>query len=256
MSPRFKPLHVLVAAGLAGLATPALATNQPASDADGRVFGNAVPDTRPDWKAATTAHTPPALPAMPAAHAPAGGAMEHPGYDRAAFEESKADWLAECRRRYGGKGGVTGGVVGGLLGGVAGSAIAGRGNRTVGAIAGGVVGAAAGAAIGSSSDRRRARDYCESYLEDYLARQNHGHHGFGSGQPIYGYAMQPMMVMVPVAMTHVAAPAAPQKDCTETIVTEEWVYVRTPGKRYIPPRRHAVPDKRVRIVPDKRVQTN
>jgi hypothetical protein len=58
--------------------------------------------------------------------------------------------------------------------------------------------------------------------------------------------MQPVMMMVPVAM--VAAPqpqAQPQRECTETVVTEEWVDV--PARRIIkrPPRR--VPDKRVRI---------
>jgi hypothetical protein len=62
-------------------------------------------------------------------------------------------------------------------------------------------------------------------------------------------------MMMPVAMVQVAAPVQQQRECKETIVTEEWVTV--PGKphiRYIPPRR--VPDKRVRIVPDKRVRVN
>ena len=60
----------------------------------------------------------------------------------------------------------------------------------------------------------------------------------------------PFLWDVPVAMTTVAAPAAPQQNCTETEVIEEWVPVTRPAKRYIP--RRVVPDKRVRIVPDKR----
>ena len=64
-----------------------------------------------------------------------------------------------------------------------------------------------------------------------------------------------MMVMVPVAMVPVAAPAPQQqRECKETQVIEEWVPVPTrPHTRYIPRR---VPDKRVRIVPDKRVRVN
>ncbi|MFN5084244.1 MAG: glycine zipper 2TM domain-containing protein [Novosphingobium sp.] len=257
MSPRAQALHLVLAAGLAGLAAPALAADQPATDAEGRVFGNTVNDPLPEWKQAPAAHAQPtALPPMPAG--PNAMPMGHPGPDRVAWEEARADWLAECRQRFGGKGKVTGGVLGGLVGGVAGSAIAGRGNRTVGAVVGGVAGAVAGAAIGDSSDRRRARDYCESYLDRHMASYGPGYGGYGYGYPhgqmTYGYAMQPMMVMVPVAMTTVAAPAAPRQDCTETEVIEEWVPVARPAKRYIP--RRAVPDKRVRIVPDKRIRSN
>ena len=63
----------------------------------------------------------------------------------------------------------------------------------------------------------------------------------------YGYAMQPMVMMVPVM--HHAAPAK-ARECVETTVIEEWVPVKT-AKRRIAPR----PDKRVKIVPDKRVRT-
>lgn len=257
MSPRAPALRLVIAAGLVSLAAPALAADQPATDAEGRVFGDTVNDPLPEWKSPTAAHAQPApLPPMPAG--PNAMPMGHPGPDRGAWEEARADWLAECRQRFNGKGKVTGGVVGGLVGGIAGSAIAGRGNRTVGAVVGGVAGAVAGAAIGDSSDRRRARDYCESYLDRYMASYGPGYgvygYGYPHGQMTYAYAMQPMMVMVPVAMTAVAAPAAPQQNCTETEVIEEWVPVTRPAKRYI--QRRVVPDKRVRIVPDKRIRAN
>lgn len=258
MSPRSKPLHFAIAAGLAALAAPAFAADQPVTDADGRVYGDTALNSRPEWKPAAQAHapraaaSPMAMPGMPPA--PAATPMAQPGYDPVAFNEAKADWLYECRRRYSGKSGLTGSILGGVVGGVAGSAIAGRGNRTVGAVAGGALGAVAGAAIGNSADQRRARDYCESYLEDYLARQQPaGHFGQMQHGYTYGYAMQPVMMMVPVAMTYAAAPAAPKQDCKETTVIEEWVEVPR-AKRWIPQRR-VVPDKRVRIVPDKRVKT-
>jgi len=194
----------------------------------------AMPDNRPEW------------PGGPAAMPP------QPGYDRAAFEQARADWLAECRANRSSNGKTVGGaVLGGLVGGVVGNRVAGRGNRTVGTVIGAAAGAAVGGAIGSGVDRRETRDYCAAYLDRYT---NYGPQGYyGQGQQVaWGYA--PMMVMVPVAMVSVATPQQ-QRECKETIVTEEWVTV--PGKphiRYIPPRR--VPDKRVRIVPDKRVRVN
>lgn len=192
-------------------------------------------DTRPEW------------PGGPAAMPP------QPGYDHAAWEQARADWLAECRANHSSNGKTVGGVVlGGLVGGVIGNRVAGRGNRTVGTVVGAAAGAAAGGAIGNAADRRQARDYCEAYLDRYTGYGPQGYYGQGQ-QVAWGYA--PMMVMMPVAMVPVAAPVQPQGDCKETVVTEEWVTV--PGKsriRYIPPRR--VPDKRVRIVPDKRVRVN
>lgn len=164
-----------------------------------------------------------------------------PAFDTATYEQARADWLSECRRNHGNGNMVGGAVVGGLIGGVVGNRIAGRGDRTLGTIAGAAVGAAAGGAIGDAADKRAARDYCETYLN------RHTGYGYGSyGYPMQGYAMQPVMMMVPVAM--VAAPqpqAQPQHECTETVVTEEWVDV--PARRIIkrPPRR--VPDKRVQI---------
>jgi hypothetical protein len=247
MSPRSKPLHLLLAGGLFALAAPAVAAIEPTG--------------------------PIAMPALPPAQVAAPAAF--PGYDPVAFEEARADWLYECRRRYGGndKGKVKGGIVGGVVGGVAGSAVAGRGNRTVGAIVGGVAGAAAGAAIGSAEDRRKARaarDYCETYLDDHLERQQYygGYSYAPQGYAPQGYAaaypqgyvvqqaMQPVtMMMMPVPMAQAVTQPAPQQNCTETTVIEEWVPVKA-RKRYIAPRRHVVPDKRVRIVPDKRIRTN
>ena len=239
-----------LAASLVTLASPALAAGQAATDAEGRVFGNAPYDPRPEWK--PTPPQQPALPPIPSVDRPGLPAMSQPEQQRIAWEEARADWLAECRARFDHKGRTTGTIVGGLVGGVAGSAIAGRGNRVVGAIAGGTLGAVAGTAIGNASDKRRARDYCESYLDDYLARQQSGYGPAGYGPTgygyAYGYAMQPVMMMVPVAMVPMAVPAAPKRDCKETTVIEEWVTVSHPKRRIIQ-------DKRVRIVPDKRVRT-
>lgn len=261
MSSRAPALHFALTTGLALMAAPALAANQTVADAEGRVFGNTIADPLPEWRSAP-ANQAPVLPAMPAgpAAAPAG----HAGQNWAAWEEARADWLAECRQRFGGQGKIAGGVVGGLVGGIAGSAIAGRGSRTVGAVVGGVAGAAAGAALGGSADRRRARDYCESYLDRHLASYGQGHgatgygngygYGYPQGQMVYGYAMQPAMIMVPVAVTSVAAPAAPRQNCTETEVVEEWVPVSRPARRSIP--RRAAPVQQNYSAPDKRVRIN
>jgi len=215
----------LLAALSVAFAAPALADPDQA----------AMPDPRPEW------------------HGEQAAAPHHPGYDRVAYEQARADWLAECRANRSCSGKTVGGVVlGGLVGGVIGNRVAGRGNRTVGTVVGAAAGAAAGGAIGSAADRRATRDYCEAYLDRYTSHAPQGFYGHGQ-QVSWGYA--PVMMMMPVAMVQVAAPVQQQGDCKETIVTEEWVTV--PGRpkiRYIPPRR--VPDKRVKIVPDKRVRVN
>jgi uncharacterized protein YcfJ len=208
----------LLAAGVAlALATPAFAQDMP----------------------------PPIADAMPA---PAAAPQGQPGYDTAAYERARADWLGECRRRHGSGKTVGGAVAGGLVGGLLGNRVAGHGNRTEGTIIGAAVGAAAGGAIGNAADNRESReraDYCKSYLDHY-ASYNRGGYGYpGQG---YGFAMQPMMVMVPVAMMPQAAPAKP-RECVEEIVTEE--YDAPPARRVIPPPRRVppkrVPDKRVRV---------
>lgn len=176
-----------------------------------------------------------------------------PGYDRAAWDQARADWLSECRanRSSGrGSGKIGGAIVGGVVGGILGSAVAGRGDKTLGTVAGAAVGAVAGGALGASADRqaeRRSLDWCESYLERHMAS------GYGYGQPGYGYTYgyQPMTVMVPVMMAQAPAAAAPPqpRECTETQVIEEDVPVPA-ARRAIPPRARPVPAKRV---PDKRI---
>ncbi|HOB12679.1 MAG TPA: glycine zipper 2TM domain-containing protein [Novosphingobium sp.] len=211
-------------------------------DAQGRVFDGPAPDMRPEWQGAAPQQ---AMPPM------------HPGQPRSyppGWEQARADWLVECRRRQGHGKTVGGAVIGGVIGGVVGNRVAGHGNRTEGTIAGAAVGAVAGAAIGSGADRRAAQDYCEAYLEQHTTWGP----GYGYGQPVVGYGYAPMTVMVPVAYVAAAAPAQP-RECVETVVTEEWVAAPT-RTRYVPPRPKprpkAVPDKRVKIVPDKRVRVN
>ena len=164
------------------------------------------------------------------------------------YEQQRGAWLAECRRRFSRHDGrrddgVGGALLGGVAGGVLGNVIAGHGNRTVGTIVGAGVGAVAGAVIDRAEDRvhdQGESDYCESYLDYY------SHAGGG-----YGYQMMaaPMM-MVPVMMMQ---GQGGQRECTETVTTTEWVTVRRPHHRYIPPPRRIYPDKRVRIAPSKRV---
>lgn len=265
--------------GLLVLAVPAAAQSAPGgvADAEGRVFGNAVPAqplpppmppmvSQPVVQPLPSGAAPQAMPAArmrdpgtypmhPAAHPSsthpsAQGPMHAPAYDQAGWDRAKGDWLAECRRRMGGsKSKTAGAVIGGLFGGLVGNRIAGRGDRTVGTIAGAAVGAVAGGAIGAAADRNRARDYCEAYLEDSLAGYYGGQaqsgYGYGYQQASYGHAPQPRMMVV----MHHAAPA-PARECVETTVIEEWVPVKT-RKRTIAPRA----DKRVKIVPDKRVRT-
>jgi hypothetical protein len=218
MSSRAIALRFMFAAGLASLAAPVLANHQPVTDAEGRVFGNTVSDPLPEWQQPRAVRVAQQLPPMPTSYG--SDPMDQSGMDRAAWEEERADWLAECRQRFGGRGKVA----------------------------------------GDASDRSRARDYCESYLDRHLASygQSYGSSGYanpGQGTYVYpqrqvAYAMQPMMVMVPVAMTTVAAQVVQQQPCTE--VVEEWVPVARPARRYIP--RRIAPSKRVRVYPDKRVR--
>ncbi len=249
----FASTRLLGAAAVAGtlaLAAPAFAQDQmPPLPPPGHDASAARPeDPRPEWRGG------PGLP----------GQYGQPAYDQAGFERARADWLAECRSRHGNGNKVGGVIVGGVLGGVIGHEIAGRGDKTLGTVAGAAVGAVAGGAIGAGADKRSRMDWCESYLESHMSRGPAGGYGaFGQAWPAagygYAYAWQPVMVpvMVPVMMPMMAVQmqAPPrQKECKETIVTEEWVPVKRPHRRYIPAR--PVPDKRVRIVPDKRVRVN
>ncbi|WP_088310495.1 glycine zipper 2TM domain-containing protein [Novosphingobium sp. B 225] len=246
----FTPLCLIGVLGMAN-AAQAQSAGDAVMDAAGRVYGNAMP--APAMPAPSMVMS--AAPAMPQMAAPAAqiAPAGAPGWNHAGWEQAKADWLYECRRRYpaGKKSTTLGAVLGGVVGGVLGNRIAGRGDRTVGTVAGAVLGGVAGGAIGNSADRSRSRDYCESYLDDYLSRQQ----AYGHGQPgmTYGYVQQQVTMMVPVMMMQQHAAVQPQRECKETIVTEEWVPVR--AKRRVIYKTVTVPDKRVRIVPDKRVRT-
>jgi hypothetical protein len=235
-----RPISLALCAALCGFAVPAAA--QPGVvDAQGRVFDAQVPDPRPEWRGPPPGPAP-AMAHQPMAHHPMPP-VQHARQYPPGWEQARADWLAECRSRHGSGNKVGGALVGGVIGGVVGNRVAGKGNRVVGTVAGATVGAVAGGAIGDAADKRAARDYCEAYLEQHTT-WNHG--------GVIGHGYAPMMVMVPVAYVQVAAPAQP-RECVETVVTEEWVTVHEKRKvRHIKPR----PDKRVKIVPDKRVRAN
>ena len=248
---KFRPLRRSLLTALAfGLAAPASAQPGPPPpppgmpplgtvDADGHYYGDARPgngdDPRPEWHGD--------YPGMPQPQMAAG-------YDRAGYEQARGDWLAECRRNHGNGNLVGGAVIGGVVGGVIGNRVAGRGNRTIGTVAGAAVGAVAGGAIGSAADRRSARDYCEAYLERDTTWQS----GPGYGQGGYSYGYAPMTVMVPVMF---AQASGGQRECTTTVVTEEYV-TETPQRhtvrRMIRPRILVTP--RAAPVHDKRVRTN
>lgn len=161
--------------------------------------------------------------------------------------DARMAWLDECRgrmsRHHDGMGGA---LIGGAIGGLAGNRIAGHRHRTEGTIAGAAVGAIAGAAIDRAEDRG-ARDECERYLDEYYGYYSaHARHfaGYYPGGMVQAQGCcQPMMTM-----------PRPAPECREEVryVTE---YVTVPGRRVIP-RRPAPRDKRVRIVPDKRIRTN
>jgi Glycine zipper 2TM domain len=204
------------------------------------------------------------LPPLPDAPNPQGNVYSGPAPDQQpmsqerqyppGWEQSKANWLAECRSRQGNDNRVGGALLGGVLGGVVGNRVAGKGNRVVGTVAGAAVGAVAGGAIGDAADKRAARDYCEDYLERNITWSQG--HGYANGQQVVGYGYAPMTTMVPVAYVQTAVAAPQQQDCIEEQVIEEWVPVASPPRqRYIAPRPKPRPDKRVRIVPDKRVRT-
>ena len=209
-------------------------------DADGNVYDGPMPDNRPEWHGgppmAHPAGQPPMLPGQPGAYPPG-------------WEQARANWLGECRRRHGSGNKVGGAVLGGVLGGVVGNRIGGKDNRVLGTVAGAAVGAVAGGAIGDAADQRAARDWCESYLEQNTSWSQ------GYGQPVVGYGYAPMMVMVPVAYVQVEGQAQP-RECKETVVYDDYVTTTTPARYRTITTYRKVPDKRVRIVPDKRVRTN
>ncbi len=241
MTYRFVRLPLLAALSLA-LAAPALAQSGPpipppgappmgAVDADGRYYGNGMPDPRPEWRG------PDARPYQ----------QQPGGYDQGQYQQMRADWLHECRRNRSNGKTIGGAVIGGLLGGVIGNRIGGRGNRIEGTIAGAAVGAVAGGVLGSAADRRNAGDYCERYLDQHMGQQS------GYAPQGYAYGYQPMTVMVPV-LTQASGGA--QRECTTTVTTEEFI-TETPSRahRLIPPRRPAL-RRAAPVAHDKRVRVN
>ena len=157
-------------------------------------------------------------------------------------------WLAECRRRtddYYGSRRNNGGVIGALVGAVAGGVIGNRiddgpdraGGTIGGAVLGGVVGAVAGNAIGKASRRNQTQeyDYCSAYFDDYYRHYSQ-----------VGY-MQAPGYQAPMVRRPAAQP------CTEEVV-EEYVPVRSRVIRRAAPVRRAIPSKRGRIAPDKRIR--
>ena len=245
---KFRTLSLpLLAALSAGLAAPALAQAAPpvtTVDAAGQAYGDAAPDQRPEWRGDPAAVP---QPPMPAGYNQAG--YYQGGYDQAA----RADWLNECRRNHGNGKTVGGAVLGGLLGGVIGNRVAGRGSRTEGTVIGAAAGAIAGGVIGNAADRRGARDYCEAYLDNYSGQPG------GYGQAGYSYGYQPMVVMVPVMLLQ--APGGGQRECTETVVTEEYVTEAAPQRmlqrrtRMIRPRMPII-QRAAPVAPDKRARIN
>jgi hypothetical protein len=124
--------------------------------------------------------------------------------------------------------------------GVAGNCNAGRGRRTVASAA---IGAGAGLLIDKAEDRGRTRGECEAYLKDYEARYSQSPAGYGNVRGGYGRGGECYMPMMIVPVVQLQRSAL---ECTETV---EYVYEGVPVR----PTRRIVPQRRVRIVPVKRV---
>jgi hypothetical protein len=220
----------------AAVAAPVAAMGDVPASLPGAMPPSGTPDMRPEWN--------PAM-AQPAVILPDA--------------RSKAAWLGECRRRMAyyyddgrsgiGTGGILGIIAGGVAGGFIGDAVAGAGDKAlgagVGALGGAVLGGLAGSAIDKAAKKRKLAnvgyDYCEAYFDDYYrtggmtaaSQGHHGHHGHS------GHAMQPRMVAVSQPSTR------PGEPICEEVVTESYVPVKT---RTIPARpRRSVPDKRIRV---------
>jgi hypothetical protein len=101
--------------------------------------------------------------------------------------------------------------------------------------------------LADSDLRRHAAQRCEEYFDGYYAHYRMAQPGLTWGYPVAthggGGCCQQPMTMMPV-------PRAPHREpeCTETV---EYEYVDVPVRAYPAPR--AVPRKRVKVVPDKRI---
>ncbi|MCR2834455.1 hypothetical protein [Parerythrobacter lacustris] len=176
----------------------------------------------------------------------------------AAFDRDA--WLDECREVYrssqrGGSGGAGGGILGAIAGGVIGNRVA-DGDRLAGTLIGAGVGGLAGLAIGSAIDaatrKDDAREYCESYLDRYLAGGSSHHGTYPAGAYPYGHAYYgqayypvPMMyvqVMVPVERRAIIREYVEYVD--EPVTVYEEVVVEEVRERAVPAPSKAIPIKR------------
>ncbi len=233
-----RPILLAALAGAALAATPAFADEPDAPQGDGDYGADYVPHHGPAEAGDYPSPSP-----MPAygygGYGPMPGKMmglpQQPAAPHFAYsDEERANWLKECRRRYGDEdNGLGGAVIGGVIGGVAGNRIAGKGNRAIGTIAGAAVGAVAGAAIDKAEDSGKARDICEDYLTRYEA-------GAGQGYGYYGAGYGQQVMWMPVVVGWNCKPKKPR-------VVEEWIEEK-PARRVIP--KKIVPVKG-KIVPSK-----
>lgn len=110
---------------------------------------------------------------------------------------------------------------------------------------------------GSRKKHRRNRDdwrrrdsaytYCEAYFDDYYRTYTHRGPAYGHG---YAYAVP--VYAAPMMMTHAPVVQPAKENCVETVTTTyEPVRTRVIPRRPAP--RRVIPDKRIRVVPDKRL---
>lgn len=192
---------------------------------------------------------------------PHHAAPVHYDHHRAPPEAFDRDaWLDDCRDTYrsgrnGGSGGVGGGILGAIAGGVIGNRVA-DGDRLAGTLIGAGVGGLAGLAVGSVIDaatrKDDAREYCEAYLDRYMAG-GYGQYGaypmggYHYGQAYYGQAYYPapvmyVQVMVPVERRAVIREYVEYVD--EPVTVYEDVVVEEVRERAVPAPSKAIPIKR------------
>ncbi len=191
--------------------------------ADGYVGEPAYAPAPPAYAAPPPAYTGPAP--YPGGYAQPAPLMPQAGQRMGYSPEQRADWLRQCRARYGrdNDDGLGGAVIGGVVGGVIGNRVAGKGNRTEGTIIGAGVGALAGAAIDTAEDRGRAAGECEDYLNRYEAYYSGG--GYAAGGT-YGAGYGQNVIYVPMIVGWDCKPKKAK-------VVEEWVEEAPVARRVI-----------------------